>query len=351
MAMNKIFPLSRLSTSNWLLCLAAVAGLMWCQLAVAQTPAGQDAARWKSVDQHALAAPAEIEKDPATLARWLTEPFTTPQEKLRAIYRWITEHIEYDVKAYHEDRSSTEDPKLVLTSHISACEGYSNLFEELALQAGIKNVRRINGFVKDARHQKGEAFAKSNHAWNAVLIDDQWRLIDSTWGAGYDAGDRYMKRFEPMYFLANPENLRHSHFAQIPTQRFHSRTTSLDTFRDQPYIPNTLLSVVNPQLLEAPPSDLPKTFDHAPGTFWVDRAPMSAVLTAGVPVQFRLLSDTLTEFALLNNDKWTFESVGPEGSKLTIVPTVGSLVLLGNTAESANYKYLLQYEVRSTTTP
>jgi transglutaminase-like putative cysteine protease len=349
--MNKTSRLSNQTALRWWLFLATVAGLMWCQLAAAQTPAGQDAARWKSVDQHALAAPTDIEKDPATLARWLTEPFTTPQEKLRAIYRWIAEHIEYDVQAYHEDRSSAEDPKLVLSKRISACEGYSNLFSELALHAGIKYVQKIDGFVKDARHQNGEAFTKSNHAWNAFLIDGEWRLIDSTWGAGYDAGDKYVKRFEPMYFLANPENLRHSHFAQIPAQRFHARTASVDAFREQPYIANTLLSVVNPQLLDPTPSVLPKTFDHAPGTFWVDRAPMSGVLTAGVPVQFRLLSDTLTEFALLNNDKWTLEPVGPEGSKLTIVPAVGSLVLLGNTAGSANYKYLLQYEVRSKTTP
>ena len=349
--MNKIVSKNRSSMPSCLLHLVIMAGLMGCALAQAQTPAGLDAARWKAVDQHALAAPADIEKDAATLARWLTAPFSSPQEKLRALYRWVTEHIEYDVQAYHEDRSSAEDPNLVLSKHISACEGYSNLFGELALHAGIQNVQKVDGFVKDARHQKGEPFDKSNHAWNAVLIDGQWRLIDSTWGAGYDAGDRYIKRFEPMYFLATPEHLRYSHFAKIPTQRFQEAIPSADAFRTLPYVPNTLLSVVNLQLLETAPAEPPKTFDHEPGTFWVDRAPMSGLLTAGVPVQFRLLSDTLSEFALLNNDSWTIEPVRAEGSRLTILPVAGTLMLLGKAVGATNYKYLLQYEVRNKPTP
>jgi hypothetical protein len=73
---------------------------------------------------------------------------------------------------------------------------------------------------------------------------------------------------------------------------------------------------------------------------------MSAVLNAGTPLQFHLRSDTLVEFALLNNDKWTLEPARPEGSKLIVMPVAGSLVLLGKAAGSANFSYLLQYTVR-----
>jgi transglutaminase-like putative cysteine protease len=344
---NKPLHKNKFFNARRLMQLAGLAVVLTSQLVLAQTPAGLDAARWQSVDQHVLSAPADIEKNPAELARWLTQPFKTQPEKLRAIYRWITEHIEYDVQAYHENRSSTEDPQQVLSKHVSACEGYSNLFGELALHAGIKNMRKIDGYVKDARHQNGEAFDKSNHAWNAVQIDGEWLLIDSTWGAGYDAGDRYVKRFEPLYFLIRPEELRYSHFAQQPAQRFHDKINSISAFGALPYIPNTLLSVVNPQLLDSPTTQLPKTFDHLPGTFWIDQAPMTAVLKAGEPVRFHLRSDKLAEFALLNNDNWVFEPARPDGSKMIAQPAAGTLVLLGKEAGAANYKYLLQYEVRS----
>ncbi|MDD5030149.1 MAG: transglutaminase domain-containing protein [Rhodoferax sp.] len=314
--------------------------------AYAQTPAAGDAQRWREVDLHALAAPASVEQDMTALTSYLTDRFTKPEEKLRAVYRWVTDRIAYDVAAFYADRSSFERPGDILQHRVSACEGYSELYGAMLHQAGVP-VLRINGYVKDSRHLAGEPYLKTNHAWNAVQINGQWRLIDATWGAGYDDGARFVKRFEPNYFLTDPATLSLSHFAENPTYRFQNRTTTLREFEHLTYVPNTLLNTFNPALLEQVlRTPLPKTFNHPPGTFYVDQAPVSGELSAGQAVDIRIRSDVLKTFAVLNNDNWTMFAVKPEGTVIHIVPVAGPFVILGQRPNTENYVYLLQYQVR-----
>jgi transglutaminase-like putative cysteine protease len=47
------------------------------------------------IDAHALAAPAEARASVASLAAYLTAPAASEREKARAIYRWITAHVDY----------------------------------------------------------------------------------------------------------------------------------------------------------------------------------------------------------------------------------------------------------------
>src|SRR5207342_2398588 len=58
---------------------------------------------------------------PDSLALRLTGPYSTDLEKVRAIFRWITEHIEYNTLrhqpyrvAYHDDGESDDENDSVL---------------------------------------------------------------------------------------------------------------------------------------------------------------------------------------------------------------------------------------------
>ena len=52
-----------------------------------------DEARYASVDRHALQAPPSATKSVAVLSSYLTKPFTTDEEKARAIFRMMWKHF------------------------------------------------------------------------------------------------------------------------------------------------------------------------------------------------------------------------------------------------------------------
>lgn len=55
---------------------------------------------YTTADRYALQTPAQHSADVQTLAAYLCKPFKTEQEKVRAIYRWITANISYDNEYY-----------------------------------------------------------------------------------------------------------------------------------------------------------------------------------------------------------------------------------------------------------
>lgn len=171
-------------------------------------------------DRHALAAPSSAERDMRQLSAYLTDPFDG-QEALqaRAIFRWITDRIRYDTGAYFGGSESTTaagGPEAVLETRRALCGGYADLFTWLATEAGLEAVT-ISG------HSKGYGFSpeearrqglESNHAWNAVRVGGEWKLLDATWGAGFidEASRGFAKSFEEHYFFTAPEAFIYDHF-------------------------------------------------------------------------------------------------------------------------------------------
>jgi hypothetical protein len=103
---------------------------------------------------------------------------------------------------------------------LAVCEGYAGLFKSLADIVGLDCIK-ISG------HGKGFGYVSlgpdaplpkmdSNHAWNAILMDGEWHLIDSCWGAGFLEGTRYNKRFAPSWFTSTPAEFGKRHFPSEP---------------------------------------------------------------------------------------------------------------------------------------
>ena len=167
---------------------------------------------YTALDLHALAAPPELIASPEALLKYLLQPATSDEDKARLLFRWVTNNIEYDIDSYKSGIATPASLAEVLRTRKSMCGGYANLFAELARLAGLE-VMSISGYVKGFSYQPGEPLGEVNHEWNAVRIDGQWRLIDSTWGAGsVDETGIYRRRFQPYYFLADPAQLGWTHW-------------------------------------------------------------------------------------------------------------------------------------------
>jgi len=142
----------------------------------------------------------------------LTAPFSQDLEKVRAIYRYITTTISYDDEAYRNGhRRINRSEQDILSRGKAVCWGYAELMRLMCENIEIACVT-VTGYAKDAPVPIS-AYEKANHAWNAVRLGQEWKLIDATWGSGALKGVTPFTEVDDInYFLAGPELLIHSHF-------------------------------------------------------------------------------------------------------------------------------------------
>lgn len=185
-------------------------------------------------DKHALSAQQNHEASVRHLADYLTSPFSDELHKSRAIYRWITDRIEYDAVGFARGITGSVSPEMVLQVRKAQCNGYAALFQALSSAAGLESVT-ITGHSRGYGYQydpNDELVA--NHAWNAVRINGTWRLLDPTWGAGYIDSDtgRFVKRFEDFYFLTEPQKFILDHFPDDPDWQLLDTPVSKNEYRE-----------------------------------------------------------------------------------------------------------------------
>lgn len=330
---------------------AIAAGIvLWSAHAAAQSI---DSERAALLDAHAMAAPADAEASPANLVGYLTRVTQNDSEKARVIYRWIADRIEYDVDAYLTHRLDNKNAAEVLKGRSGVCNGYAALFEALGREAGLEIVT-ITGYAKGYKHPAGHAFDAPNHAWNAIRIGGQWRLLDSTWGAGHVENDKYLKVLSEAYFLAPPEQLMFSHFPLEDAWQLQSTPhLSKSEFESLPTVEATLFRTGIPgeQVWRTlATSDfsgaLVRTFDTPHGMLKVKEAPLSYQLKAEQAQHFKFQSSAFEAMALLLDGKWTAMSRSDGLFDLSYTPkSRGELLVMGKKPGSADYTAILAYSV------
>ncbi|PFH51510.1 hypothetical protein AMATHDRAFT_74865 [Amanita thiersii Skay4041] len=181
---------------------------------------------FSAVDYHASLFPRHTVSSLDDLAHALTSPFPTQTEKARAIFTWLHHNIAYDAASFLSGNLPAQDPSSTLVSGLAVCDGYAGLFLYIAERAGLQAYKVTGhgkgyGYQPLAPGQRAPAFS-SNHAWNTVLMDDEWRLIDACWGAGYLNGSIYTKSFTPRFFTSSPVEFGKHHYPTDPSYQLLS---------------------------------------------------------------------------------------------------------------------------------
>lgn len=164
------------------------------------------------------------------LAEQIKNDFTTDLEKARATYAWIAMNVVYDVEAYRkgtnrfnytykskEDQIIKEEQRKKKVANYTfnkrkgVCDGYANLFQYLSEQVGVESVI-VTGYSKTKISDIGKSPTKTDHAWNAVKINNDWLLIDATWGAGYVNGNEFFPNYSPIYFNTPADKFDLKHY-------------------------------------------------------------------------------------------------------------------------------------------
>lgn len=93
----------------------------------------------------------------------------------------------------------------------------------------------VGGYSKGYGFRHGDSFRGKNgdHAWNAVLADGKWRLLDCCWGAGYcDDYHHFQRRFTDHQFAVQPEHFVLTHLPEEDRWQLLEEPLTLEEFEE-----------------------------------------------------------------------------------------------------------------------
>lgn len=193
------------------------------------------------------------EQDPRMLARQLTHDSRSEGERVRAIFLWIAGHIEYNTDVFHNlrrrngflfhpDPADTVLPgvsgaeltaRRVLRTGRATCDGYAKLFQLMCTETGIE-CEVINGY-SPCDLCSADQF-RTNHSWNAVRIDGEWKLLDVTWASGYiDMSDLYVPHLDERYYLPPPAQFLSDHVPEDLRWTLLDKPVEAGRYRNAPF--------------------------------------------------------------------------------------------------------------------
>ncbi|MCM0081634.1 hypothetical protein L4X63_08550 [Geomonas sp. Red32] len=129
------------------------------------------------------------------LAKTLLQSATSDRDKAYAAFAWVRSNIYYDNASKWQRRygqhGGDQSPEGVLAAKRGVCEGMANLYAALTGKMGLQSAVVIG---------RASGFRQEGHAWNAVMVDGKWGLVDVT---------RHS-------FLNPPEDFLNHHFPNDP---------------------------------------------------------------------------------------------------------------------------------------
>ena len=137
----------------------------------------------------------------------------TDEQIARAVYEYIMNKNTYDGSVVNLDiEQSVKSASFYMESVLiesnekggktyGVCDAMSKTFAFLCNMANVKAVR-VTGYA-------GSGDSKGGHAWNKVLLDGQWYVVDCTWG---DAGIKISKKSGFSSTSVRMESASHSYF-------------------------------------------------------------------------------------------------------------------------------------------
>lgn len=139
------------------------------------------------------------------LSHILVNEAMSDQNKVKAIHDWVAGNIEYDYQAYLDGIYNMKTASATLSDKKGLCGGYAYLFAALCRAADLP-AKVIYGQAKSSK-----GWAIQDHAWNEVLVDDEWMIIDTTWDSGYIRDNQFIPSLTYDYFDPNPQDFALTH--------------------------------------------------------------------------------------------------------------------------------------------
>lgn len=145
---------------------------------------------------------------------YICRPYRSAVQRLRAIFTWSAERVSWDDDVGYDD-GYTDTRRVIQTKRGSSRE-VSALIVEMCTAIGV-HAEQIRGYLKTPGEDVDlDAVTRPNHFWNAILVDNEWRMLDASIAsptnpkrAQYSSVSTTIG--EAWYFLARPSELCWTH--------------------------------------------------------------------------------------------------------------------------------------------
>ena len=171
---------------------------------------------------------------PSALATgYVCRPHRSDIQRLRAIFTWCAERIAWD-----EDFEGEVDSRRVIQSRRGGSREVAYLVTDMCHAIGLQS-EVVRGFLKTPGEDLDlDALDRSNHHWNAILVDNEWRMMDCSLASPTNPSRSKYSSIsssiaEPFYFLTRPLDFCYTH---VPLQPEHQHIVP-------PISPDVLLSL------------------------------------------------------------------------------------------------------------
>ncbi|MBC7861361.1 MAG: hypothetical protein IAF38_00220 [Bacteroidia bacterium] len=185
---------------------------------------------YRLADSLAVHFPKKKYKSITEITGPLTDPLKTPHEKFRAIFKWITENIEYN-----KSGAALKDADKIVRKNKAVCQGFSNLLKEMCNSVHI-DCDTISGYTKTEVRDINKKLKKTDHAWNAVKLYGHWYLVDVTWATSKFniVSKKFEKNFDEHYYITDPKKFILDHFPKDKQWQFLPKPITAKQFTRMP---------------------------------------------------------------------------------------------------------------------
>jgi hypothetical protein len=226
---------------------------------------------------------------------YVCRPHRSDVQRLRAIFTWVSERV-----AWEEEFDGEIDTRRVVQSKRGCSHELAVLVVEMCHAINI-HAEVVRGYLKTPGEDLDlDALSRPNHYWNAILIDNEWRMMDCSLASPTNPRRTLFSSIspsiaEPFYFLAKPVEFCYTH---VPLDAAHQHIVP-------PISPDVLLSL---------PCALPSYFRnslslHAYDTSLIrlDALEM-CIISVNVPADVELVAEVETRSFLRDPDGDVYEN-------------------------------------------
>jgi len=109
-------------------------------------------------------------------ATYVCRPYRSDVQRLRAIFIWVAEKLRWEEEFEGEQ---AVDTRRVVQTKRGCAEEFAVLVQEMCAAVGL-HCEVVRGYLKTPGEiPDANVVPRSNHWWNAVVVDDEWRIMDS----------------------------------------------------------------------------------------------------------------------------------------------------------------------------
>ncbi|EPE04240.1 variant sh3 domain-containing protein [Ophiostoma piceae UAMH 11346] len=156
---------------------------------------------------------------------YVCRPYRSDVQRLRAIFTWVSEKIVWE-DDYEVGGDSNIDTRRVIQAKRGCAEEYAVLVAEMCMAANLP-CEVVRGYLKAPGDiPELGIMPRSNHYWNAVLVDNEWRIMDCCLASPsfprrstYSSGGGSSTAADPWWFLVQPSEACYTHIPEHHTQQ------------------------------------------------------------------------------------------------------------------------------------